>query len=317
MKHTRHTEPVDGEGTHRPPFFLTSFFCILIIIFCTSACQMQKKVTLALLGDFNLGRGVEAQPGSFSYLDEMLSTADLALANLESPFGDGKPADGGEYNLCAPTALAHFPADWGFDILSLVNNHANDCSSAGMAETESTLATVSLTGLTLEPEIVHINGMELVFLAFEDVASDLDEGAAIEAIRWVDSEESVVIISIHWGMEYQGAPSDRQKDLARQFAEAGADVIWGHHPHVLQPVEWVETSRGKTLVLYSLGNALFDQGGLEDTRQSALLLVTLTTDQIIEVESIPFIIDVANSMIIAPSAEDVEEISRRLNLPQP
>ena len=64
----------------------------------------------------------------------------------------------------------------------------------------------------------------------------------------------------------------RQKELAGQFAKAGATLVVGTHPHVLQPAEWIEGSNGRMLVFYSLGNALFDQGGLDDTRQSALVL---------------------------------------------
>jgi poly-gamma-glutamate synthesis protein (capsule biosynthesis protein) len=131
----------------------------------------------------------------------------------------------------------------------------------------------------------------------------------------------LVIVSVHWGAEYQVAPTDRQEALARQFAEAGADLVWGHHPHVLQRAEWIQPSAGSepaggsTLVLYSLGNALFDQGGLDDTRQSALILVTLEADGVTDVEAIPFEIDVVHSLIIEPDAETAEEILGRLHIP--
>jgi poly-gamma-glutamate capsule biosynthesis protein CapA/YwtB (metallophosphatase superfamily) len=123
------------------------------------------------------------------------------------------------------------------------------------------------------------------------------------------------VVSIHWGAEYQGGASDRQKSLAAQFAEAGASLIWGHHPHVLQPASWIETSQGKTLVLFSLGNALFDQDGMEDTRQSAMVLVSLNTNGITSVRSFPFLIDIGDSRVVLPDPENAVKIKDRINIP--
>jgi len=98
-------------------------------------------------------------------------------------------------------------------------------------------------------------------------------------------------------------------------------LVWGHHPHVLQPVDWVqppvgsETAGGATLVLYSLGNALFDQGGLEDTRQSALVEVTLDAEGVTSVRSVPFEIDIVNNRVAQPDARTAMKIQDRLNLP--
>jgi poly-gamma-glutamate synthesis protein (capsule biosynthesis protein) len=125
----------------------------------------------------------------------------------------------------------------------------------------------------------------------------------------------VVVVSVHWGMEYQGSASDRQEALAQQFAEAGAALIWGHHPHVLQPAVWIPTARGKTLVLFSLGNALFDQAGLPDTRQSALVLAALDANGMRSARAVPFEIDVARSLIVQPDAQIVQHILNKINLP--
>jgi len=85
-----------------------------------------------------------------------------------------------------------------------------------------------------------------------------------------------LIISIHWGTEYQPSPAPRQRALASMLANAGADVIIGHHPHVIQPMEFLPRGSGQptALVFYSLGNALFDQHGLPDTRTGALVNLT-------------------------------------------
>ena len=138
---------------------------------------------------------------------------------------------------------------------------------------------------------------------------------AVRAIRLARASASVVVVSVHWGMEYQGGASDRQKILAQQFADAGADLVVGTHPHVLQPAAFIPTARGKTLVLYSLGNALFDQPGLSDTRQSALVLVTLDLHGVKSVRAVPFVIDVPHSRLVAPDPEAARQINLALRLP--
>ncbi|MEW6094277.1 MAG: CapA family protein [Chloroflexota bacterium] len=288
-------------------------------------------MTLALLGDINLGRGVHPSADSFAYLTSHLSAADLALANLESPLGQDVAADTTGYNLCAPADRAAFLADWNLDLLSLANNHQNDCALSGGGNevsaavegrlaTQSILAAYGLTGLGPEPPKLEINGLTLAFFAFDDISIPLDAVAAAQAIRFAHEEGALVVVSVHWGVEYQAAPTDWQEALARQFAEAGADLVWGHHPHVLQRAEWIQPpagsgpAGGSTLVLYSLGNALFDQGGLDDTRQSALVLVTMNSDGVTDVETIPFEIDVLHSLIVEPDAETAEEILERIKI---
>ena len=289
---------------------------LLLLILLVSACQPPaNQVTLALLGDVLLGRGVTPSRDSFAPLAAYLAAADLALANLESPLGQAGPEVPGVYDLCAPPTRAALLEDWGLDLVSINNNHASDCASGGMETTADLLSLYGITALTTQPVRLEINGLTLVFLAFEQVAHPLDVEQVLEAIRHARTDGAVVIVSIHWGLEYQGAPTATQQDLAAQFAGAGADLIWGHHPHVLQPAAWIETGRGRTLVLYSLGNALFDQGGLEDTRQSALALVTLAAQGVVQAQAIPFEIDVPHSLLRAADEQTVFEVHTRLGLP--
>jgi poly-gamma-glutamate capsule biosynthesis protein CapA/YwtB (metallophosphatase superfamily) len=278
-----------------------------------------------LLGDASLGRGVFPMASSLAYLTPDLSGADLALANLESPLtrgGDRLVVPTAGYDLCASSLYADLLTAWGLDLLSLANNHRDDCAPNGVTQTQSALAAAGLTGIGsgAEPVVRQINGLRLAFFAFDDVSSPLDVDAAVRAIRSARADGMLVIVSVHWGMEYQGGASDRQKSLARQFAQAGAALVWGHHPHVLQPAEWIyppagsEPAGGSTLVLYSLGNALFDQGGLADTRQSALVLVTLDADGVKKVEAVPFEIDVVHSLLVAPDEETAEGILEKLHV---
>ncbi len=286
-----------------------------------AACSIPPKaVTLALLGDINLGRGVSPAPGSLAFLTPDLRAADLAIANLESPLtgrGDQPVAPTQGYNLCAPADRARNLADWGLKLVSLANNHDLDCGRDGLVATRSALESAGLTpvGPGFTPVTASVRGLRLAFLAFDDVSAPLDVEAALEAVRTARATGALVVVGIHWGNEYQAGADDRQKSLAQRFAGAGAALIWGTHPHVLQPAGWIEAGGSKTLVLYSLGNALFDQYGLADTRRSALVTVTLDGRGVQSVRVVPFVIDAARSRVAAPDDATAEIILDRINLP--
>lgn len=312
---------MDG-GTLLRPWSIVSWrglaSCLIILSF-TSCQPKSPTVTLALLGDLMLGRGVNPQPNSLAFLMPDLVNADLVLANLESPLAQILPAMDSAYNLCALSDRAEFLSDWGIDLVSIANNHNLDCGPDGAAETRSILETVGITSIRpgLQPVYQSINGLPLAFLAFDDISSILDADAASQAIHTARSTGYLVLVSVHWGGEYQGSASERQKSLADQFARAGASLIWGHHSHVLQPAAWIDSAQGKTLVLFSLGNALFDQGGLDDTRQSALVEITMDASGVTTVRSVPFEIDVGDSRVVQPDAETTKKIKERLNLSMP
>jgi poly-gamma-glutamate capsule biosynthesis protein CapA/YwtB (metallophosphatase superfamily) len=102
-----------------------------------------------------------------------------------------------------------------------------------------------------------------------------------------------VIISAHWGNEYQAGPDEHQTELAQDWVNAGADVIWGHHPHVLQRVDWLVSSIDghNALVMYSLGNLMADQFMLSDVQRSALIRVEITNKKITGVTLLPVAFD--------------------------
>jgi poly-gamma-glutamate synthesis protein (capsule biosynthesis protein) len=297
-------------------FFRLLFALLLCEILGTCASQA-PTVRLALLGDIMIGRGVNPTSASLSYLEPDISSADLALANLESPLAPTSPPFGSGYNLCAPSARAALLAEWKLGLLSLANNHQLDCGEGGAAMTRSALAAVGITpiGPGMEPVFRKVHGLQLAFLAFDDVSSPLDIRSAAQAVRSARQTGAVVIVALHWGAEYQGGASERQVSLAQTMASAGAALIWGAHPHVLQPSAWIRTAQGRTLVLYSLGNALFDQGGLEDTRRSALVQVTVSAQGVQGVYLVPFLIDPTKSRVVKPDAMNAEKIRARINLP--
>jgi poly-gamma-glutamate synthesis protein (capsule biosynthesis protein) len=160
-----------------------------------------------------------------------------------------------------------------------------------------------------------VNGLSLAFLAFDDVTQPIDIEAAAAEVQSAKNQGALVVVSVHWGTEYQAGASPRQKEVAQALAQAGATLIWGHHPHVLQPSEWIETENGSTLVFYSLGNALFDAYGLADTSRSALILVKVDRHGIVDVQVVPFVIDAVNSRVILADLSTEQKILQRLYLP--
>ncbi|MBI5542870.1 MAG: CapA family protein, partial [Deltaproteobacteria bacterium] len=198
----------------------------------------------------------------------------------------------------------------GFKLVSFANNPVYDQGRKGMIETLDELARAELgffgagrtrqeaaKGLRLEK-----NGVRLAFLGasqffnqsqhhLEDpqqahVNKSDDPAATLEAVKAARAEADFVIVSLHWGVEYQPKPRESEVDLAHALFEAGADVILGTHPHILQPLEIYQAQDGRTcLVVYSLGNFVSNQSRqynhgvspekVGDTRDSALLKLSV------------------------------------------
>lgn len=271
-----------------------------------------------------VGRQVKLVSSSLIYIKPELISADFALANLESPLSETDPNQTSGYNLCASPDNAARLKTAGLDILSIVNNHALDCGKTGEQDTKKYLISSGLIPVDETGYSTTLKGLKLTFFAFDDVSSPLDEDFAVNLIHSAHQTGSIVIVSIHWGVEYQSAPTNRQVELAKLFSSAGASLIWGHHPHVLQPVAWIPPAcngdmkkSGCTLVLYSLGNALFDQQGLSDTRRSALFSIELDSEGVISFQLKPFLIDPGNSKLLPPDDRSLKQIYSRLNVNDP
>jgi poly-gamma-glutamate capsule biosynthesis protein CapA/YwtB (metallophosphatase superfamily) len=242
--------------------------CLVLSFFAASlvsACASDPSVSIVLLGDVMLARGVAAAHAGGDWnsalesLAPILHLADIAAANLESPLACGLPPAEGDRTLVAPPESADALAAAGLDVLTAVNNHARDAGDSGQECTRADLADRGILAVTesISPLELTVHGIGVSFLAADfidpvspDYLSDLER-----AIREEKAAGRLVVVSLHWGMEYQSGNDALQTAVARSLSGAGADILWGHHPHVVQPSAWM----GGTLVLYSLGNALFDQ----------------------------------------------------------
>jgi poly-gamma-glutamate capsule biosynthesis protein CapA/YwtB (metallophosphatase superfamily) len=281
----------------------------IILIFCGLAASLPGEsappaFTLAFGGDVMLGRGVARAlagewPAAFAGVARPLAEADLTFANLESPLTTAPPVSNGHDLRAMPSAVNALSAT-GFDVVSLSNNHALDAGEAGLVETIATLDSAGITGVTsrtagqLVSRTSH-STLRYQLFAFDDSGTPLDLEAAARSVA-AAKQADLVIVSLHWGGEYQAAPSPRQRYIAQSLVRAGADLIIGHGPHVLQPVELI----GKALVAYSLGNLLFDQLYPDDCRWGVILRVTLTARGIMRTELLPTVEENGQARFASP-----------------
>ncbi len=261
----------------------------------------QGVFSAAMVGDVMFGRHVEAvaeREGYRALLEPAAPhlDADYVSANLEQVVSERAdlPEAGKLIHLKSDARPLDALADVGFTTLTLANNHTMDHGLPGLGDTieaveaagmdhvgagmdieqassvlyqdlgELTVATLSFTDAFVEGFIAR---------AFQGGVLDADPGRVIPLVEQAAANSDLVIAQFHWGREYDFSPTGTQRDLAVAAAEAGADIVVGHHPHVLMPVERIDD----TVVFYSLGNFVFDQGWSR-TRETAVARYTLAED---------------------------------------
>ncbi|MGB1251639.1 MAG: CapA family protein [Candidatus Promineifilaceae bacterium] len=274
---------------------------------------------LAFVGDVMLGRslgqyinwGQSDYP--FRHVRESLASADFTIANLESALGDvGKRAPKG-YTFQAPPAAADVLADAGIDLVSLANNHALDFGVESLVQGMALLdkAAVASVGAGLDetearaPHLVTINGTTFGFLNYVHVpvewrGFDTQNWQAIgdeAGMAWGDPllisadvtalrpKVDHLIVLIHSGFEGETTPSPPQIAASHAAIDAGADVVIGHHAHILQGVE----QRGDGVIFYGLGNFAFDFDEEQLTR-SVILNLHVTHDGLLTWEFVPVMV---------------------------
>lgn len=229
-----------------------------------------QDIEILLAGDIMLGRSVMAKilelndtMYPFKEVAEKLKMADLVFVNLENPITrDCKPHLGG-FTFCTTPEIADGLTFAGVDIVTLANNHTLNYGRKGIEETKEILGEKKVKWVgDGNLEVFTLKGTEFGFLGFDLTVKDLSS-ENLELIKKSDSEVDVLIVAVHWGVEYTREPTKLQRNQAREIVKAGADVIAGHHPHWVQISETIE---GKP-VYYSLGNFVFDQMWSEETKK--------------------------------------------------
>jgi poly-gamma-glutamate synthesis protein (capsule biosynthesis protein) len=249
------------------------------------------EITLSAVGDILLDRGVakaierHGLHYPFEKSAPLLKNADIAFGNLECPIATEGTKIVKRFVFKAKPKYSQTLRDAGFDMLSLANNHTLDCGRSGLIETMQNLQRHNIKWCGAgrnrsEAEratVLNVRGLHVAFVGFCEF---LPEGvftndakpsiafASSENVRRVVSaarkQSDVVVASFHWGTEYANRPRALQTELAHAAARSGADLVLGHHPHVLQGLQTIVTRDAstrkvrRTLVAYSLGNFVFD-----------------------------------------------------------
>lgn len=262
----------------------------------TPSAGTGDKVSLAFTGDVIFAGNVETilKTNGYDYpyreIAELLQKPDFTIANLETPITARGDQQKKEYTYrSSPDALPAFKAA-GFDIVNLANNHILDYGQDGLLDTLKALDAKEIlhtgAGKNLEeayrPVIVEKNGIKVAFLGFSHKVPDnswkagknhpgttqlYDPKQAIQTIKETRDKADLVVVMAHWGEERAEKPLEEQRKMARSFIDAGADLIVGNHPHVLQGLEHYQ---GKWIA-YSLGNFLFTTNDHAPSWETAVL----------------------------------------------
>ncbi len=274
------------------------------------------QVRLLFVGDIMADRGVRSVveknfSGDYQQLfarSRAISDYDISFANLEGPVSLRGTNHGSIYSFRMDPKLIPALKKVGFDVLSVANNHAGDWGTEAFYDTISQIAEYDMLSVgggydrtdATAVKVLERNGMRIGFLGFTDVGPDwLEVGIKNEGIlRAADGDFDTLIanaakqvdalvVSFHFGDEYQPLSNARQKALARRAIENGARVVVGHHPHVVQELERYNGG----VIAYSLGNFVFDQSFSPETMQGLGLVVTLNTTGVKNVQRLPFTIN--------------------------
>jgi poly-gamma-glutamate capsule biosynthesis protein CapA/YwtB (metallophosphatase superfamily) len=256
-------------------------------------------IRLAAGGDAMLSRHIgrlarQKQDPAFALREiaPFFAAADLAFLNLESPFHPRKGYVTQGMVFKAEPEMIEGLTLAGIDVASTANNHARDQGSSGLEYTVKWLEehNIAPVGTGLSEAQVHAgtvierHGVRFGFLAYTyDQANgnhaDHDPRVAVMDVEQMkrdvtklrsDRRAAVVVVSMHGGTEYAPKPHSSQIAFARAAIDAGAQLVIGHHPHVIQPAEYYRNG----LIFYSLGNLVFDQFHREDTQVGQVAEVT-------------------------------------------
>ena len=219
----------------------------------------------------------------FEYVKPWIEGADLAIGDFEGTISDRSPL-GGYPLFNAPVQIADTMKEVGYDVVDLAHNHILDTGLYGLKYTDKVFKDRGLDTVGVHADrkrsedkilIKEVNGIKIAILAYaygyngmdanltaEDRTnhlSDLDEEKMKEEIQRAENEADVTVVMPQMGVEYKLEPTEEQKALYHKMIEWGADVVFGGHPHVIEPAETVEKDGDKKFIIYSMGNFVSNQ----------------------------------------------------------
>jgi poly-gamma-glutamate synthesis protein (capsule biosynthesis protein) len=264
----------------------------------------ERQATIIFGGDMMFDRTIRTYADRFggSYLfaclDPLFSKADLVVANLEGPITDNvstsqysEPGDGNNYTFTFPTTSADLLFRHNIRLVSLGNNHIMNFSRDGLLQTETLLDAAQVRhfgdpdkGEADRVARLEVGGIPFSFVNWSDWTSDKTDHTVAQ-VRAEKATGRTVIVYAHWGEEYVPAP-DRVRRLAHSFVDAGASLIIGSHPHIVQEMELYRGVR----IYYSLGNLIFDQYWNDAVSHGLLVQAVFGADSVPAITEIPVVL---------------------------
>ena len=241
------------------------------LIFAGDIMQHQAQLEAA-----RTASGTYSYSGYYRHIKEVISKADIAVANLETPIGRNRFS--GYPSFCAPDSFLYAAKDAGFDVMLFANNHCMDRGREGAMHTLNLLDSLKILHCGVYrnaeeraaryPLIIESEGVRIALLNYTYgtnghpvphpmVVNLLDkETIAADIQKAREKRPDVIIACMHWGDEYVSTPPARVKEMSQWLIEQGVDHIIGNHPHVLQPIDIRrgEESLKRHAVVYSTGN---------------------------------------------------------------
>lgn len=278
--------------------------------------------TIVVTGDIMLGRAVEkislARGFDYPFLraKDIFSGADVVFANLEGPVPSAHertPDYSFRFSFLPESIRAMKGA--GVNAVTLANNHAVDFGEDGYSNTAKELKKrgIDFVGhpVRMGEELTFkksIRGREVRFIGLNDTYAPVNIKQASEMVRNLKKDGTFVIVAVHWGEEYRNVSNKRQQTLGRALIDAGADVVVGHHPHV---VEEMEIYKEKP-IFYSLGNFIFDQYFSEEVQRGLAVKIAIGDKEVLY-ELIPIYLHKSQPKRMDFEAEEkwLEVFSRR------
>ncbi|ANF96353.1 CapA family protein [Paenibacillus bovis] len=332
---TTETDPVQNDAAKAQPDQLSADPSADLQP-ATPAGSSGQTVTMNFGGDVMFSGKVGellAQKGydyPYEYVRKLFASDDLSVVNLETPVTDSATtaADKTYAFKSSPEALSHMAAA-GIDAVNLANNHILDQGITGLQDTIRQLDSSGIAYVgagndskrAYEPVYFQRKGIRIALLGFSrvipeagwnagtnqpGVATAYDATAAEAAIREAHSQADIVVVIAHWGIERSDTTIAHQNDLAHRFVDAGADLVIGGHPHVLQGLEQY---KGKWIA-YSTGNFIFTHSLTEKTWDTAVFQAKCTVRGDCSMQVIPY---TANLGQPVPMAEEQgQALLRRL-----
>jgi poly-gamma-glutamate synthesis protein (capsule biosynthesis protein) len=256
----------------------------------------------------------------------LFNDADIAMANLEGPVKNAFTYHEHGFTFTGDPRLLKGLADAGLDYASLANNHIGNGGPSGLRDTISHLDQLGIAhagagdnlAVAAEPAYLKVGGTTVAvvscsqvggFLARADKAGMLRCSApeTVAAIKQARGSADVVIVFPHWGVEYRAKPIGSQINLAKAWADAGADVVLGSHPHWAQAIQDI----GDTFVVYCMGNLVFDQTWSENTQEGLIVELTFQGDRLVQAWLHPtLLLDAAQPNLLDYGAGGADVLAR-------